>query len=106
MCFRRPSRSRAPQRPKSDTEQAHLEPKRSLDAEYDSIRTERSYAQYIYFHDKKHPKDMGVPEIRDFLIHIASEGNLAASTQNVARSALLNFWDMRIFEPLWSIPMC
>ncbi len=58
-----------------------------------SLRTERSYAQYIrqyiYFHDKKHPKDMGVPEIRDFLVHMASEGNVAASTQNVARSALL-----------------
>ena len=58
-----------------------------------SYRTEQSYVdwitRYILFHDKRHPKDMGVPEIEAFLTHLAVEGHVAASTQNQALSALL-----------------
>jgi hypothetical protein len=58
-----------------------------------SIHTENPYLhyirQFILFHNKRHPKDMGVPEIRAFLSHMAIEGNVAASTQNVARCALV-----------------
>ena len=58
-----------------------------------SIRTENSYLYYIrkfiLFHGKRHPKEMGVPEIRAFLSHMAIDGNVAASTQNVARCALV-----------------
>lgn len=58
-----------------------------------SLRTEKSYLYYIrnfiLFHDKRHPKDMGAPEIRAYLSHLAVEGSVAASTQNVALSALL-----------------
>ena len=58
-----------------------------------SIRTEHSYLYYIrkfiLFHGKRHPKEMGVSEIRAFLSHMAIDGNVAASTQNVARCALV-----------------
>ena len=58
-----------------------------------SIHTENSYIyyirQFILFHNKRHPKDMGVPEIRAFLSHMAVHENVAASTQNVARCALV-----------------
>ena len=58
-----------------------------------SYRTEETYIQwirrYILFHHKPHPKDMGVPEIEAFLSHLAVEGNVSASTQNQALSALL-----------------
>jgi integron integrase len=58
-----------------------------------SIRTETSYTYYIHqfilFHNKRHPKDLGVSEIRAFLSHLAIQGQVAASTQNVARCALL-----------------
>ena len=58
-----------------------------------SIRTEKSYTswikRYIYFHGKKHPKEMGKPEIESFLSHLAVIGNVAASTQNQAFNALL-----------------
>ena len=58
-----------------------------------SIRTEQSYVgwikRYIFFHDKHHPKDMGAREIEAFLTHLAVEGKVAASTQNLAKSALL-----------------
>jgi len=58
-----------------------------------SIRTEESYVdwirRYILFHAKRHPKDMGRAEVEAFLTHLAVEGNVAASTQNQAFSALL-----------------
>lgn len=58
-----------------------------------SIRTEDAYAdwirRFILFHHKKHPGDMGAPEINQFLTHLAVEGHVAASTQNQAFSALL-----------------
>lgn len=58
-----------------------------------SIRTETQYVhwvrRFILFHGKRHPKDMGGPEVEAFLNHLALEGNVAASTQNQALSALL-----------------
>ena len=58
-----------------------------------SYKTERAYIgyirDYILFHNKKHPKDMGVSEIRDYLTHLAVDKNVAASTQNVAFNAVL-----------------
>jgi integron integrase len=58
-----------------------------------SIRTEEAYVdwarRFILFHNKRHPKEMGAEEVRDFLSHLATERNVAASTQNQAKSALL-----------------
>lgn len=58
-----------------------------------SLGTERAYSdwirRYILFHRKRHPEEMGVEEIRQFLSHLAVDGRVAASTQNVALCALL-----------------
>jgi integron integrase len=58
-----------------------------------SRSTEKSYLyyilDYIYFHNKRHPQEMGVDEIRAYLSHLAMQKNVAGSTQNVALSALL-----------------
>ena len=58
-----------------------------------SIRTEQTYIdwarRYIYFHDKRHPQDMGAAEVRSFLSHLAVARNVSASTQNQAKAALL-----------------
>lgn len=58
-----------------------------------SIRTETQYIQwikrFIYFHGKRHPREMGAAEVEAFLSHLATEGNVSASTQNQALSALL-----------------
>ena len=58
-----------------------------------SYRTEQTYVdwikRYIIFHKKRHPKDMGAPEIEAFLAYLAQERHVAASTQNQALSALL-----------------
>jgi integrase len=57
-----------------------------------SLRTETAYvgwSRYIFFHDKRHPADMGAAEITRFLSALAVQRNVAASTQNQALSALL-----------------
>ena len=58
-----------------------------------SIRTEESYIhwvkRFILFHHKRHPQDMSAPEIRAFLSHLAIDGQVAASTQNVTLNALV-----------------
>lgn len=58
-----------------------------------SIRTEQAYVdwikRFIRHFDKQHPKDMGAEEVQAFLSHLAVAGNVAASTQNQAKSALL-----------------
>ena len=75
-------------------------PKKLLDQVRDAIRlkhyayrTEETYVQwirrYILFHNKRHPKEMGKAEIEAFLTYLAVEGQVSASTQNQALSALL-----------------
>jgi integron integrase len=58
-----------------------------------SIRTESAYLgwirRFIVFHGKRHPAEMGAPEIEAFLSHLAVDGQVAASTQNQALAALL-----------------
>jgi integron integrase len=58
-----------------------------------SLRTEELYVQwirrFIFFHQKRHPDEMGEEEIAAFLSHLAIDGRVAASTQNQAFSALL-----------------
>ncbi|HEX4608997.1 MAG TPA: integron integrase [Urbifossiella sp.] len=58
-----------------------------------SIRTERAYAdwsrRFVLLHDKRHPDQMGAAEVTAFLTHLAVEGEVSASTQNQAFSALL-----------------
>lgn len=61
-----------------------------------SLRTEQTYKswirQYILFHNKRHPRDMGASEINAFISHLVLERNVAASTQNQALSAILFFY--------------
>ncbi|MGB9180735.1 MAG: integron integrase [Pyrinomonadaceae bacterium] len=58
-----------------------------------SIRTEEAYLkwirEFIIFHGKRHPSEMGAKDIGTFLSYLATERKIAASTQNQALSALL-----------------
>ena len=58
-----------------------------------SSRTEKTYApwvrEYILYHNKRHPAQMGVPEINQFLAYLATKKEVSASTQNQALSAIL-----------------
>ena len=44
---------------------------------------------YILFHHKRHPREMGVTEINQFITHLVVERKASASTQNQALSAIL-----------------
>ena len=58
-----------------------------------SRRTEQVYVdwikQFILFHGKRHPDEMGAAEVKEFVTHLATKANVAAATQNQAFSALL-----------------
>ncbi len=58
-----------------------------------SPRTEKTYIhwvrEYILFHNKRHPKEMGIPEINQFITHLVVERKASASTQNQAVSGIL-----------------
>ncbi len=68
-----------------------------------SIRTEEAYVgwvrRFILFHHKRHPTDMGAEEIRAFLIHLAVQGKVAASTQNGALNALVFLYRHVLKQP-------
>ena len=58
-----------------------------------SHKTEESYVhwirRFIFFHNKRHPAEMGEKEIAQFLSRLASELHVSASTQNQALNAIL-----------------
>ncbi|HEY9768956.1 MAG TPA: phage integrase N-terminal SAM-like domain-containing protein [Coleofasciculaceae cyanobacterium] len=58
-----------------------------------SYQTKKTYVhwikRYILFHNKQHFKDMGGKEIEAFLIDLAVNQKVAASTQNQALHAIL-----------------
>jgi integron integrase len=58
-----------------------------------SPRTEKAYLfwirRYVVFHGKRHPSEMGSPQVSAFLSDLAVRQQVSASTQNQAFSALL-----------------
>jgi integrase-like protein len=73
-------------------------PKKRLDHVRDAIRrkhyslhTEHASVtwikRYMFFHDTRHPKEMGSADIEAFLNHLAVQQKVAASTHNQALSA-------------------
>jgi integron integrase len=58
-----------------------------------SMRTERAYVswirRFVLANGKRHPRELGAHEVEKFLTDLAVRGNVAASTQNQALSALL-----------------
>lgn len=60
-----------------------------------ALRTEEVYILWIkrciFFHQKRHPREMGAPEVQAFLSDLAVNQNVSASTQNQALNALVFF---------------
>lgn len=58
-----------------------------------SLRTEKVYVYwcryYIRFHQLRHPKDLGAPEVEAFLSFLANEKQVSPSTHRQALSAIL-----------------
>jgi site-specific recombinase XerD len=67
-----------------------------------AIATEKSYRsgvrKFILFHKKRHPKDMGAPEVVQFLSHLAVNRNVVASTQNQALCAIVFLYYKSVLE--------
>lgn len=93
-------------------------PKKMLDQLREVIRikhysysTEKNYVhwakRYILFHNKRHPAEMGAPEIEAFLSHLAQEVNVSASTQNQAFNAILflyrNVLKIELTTPVYAL---
>lgn len=57
-------------------------------AKHYSLRTEQAYLHwirgFIYFHDKRHPREMGAAEVERFLSSLAVDDHVSAPTQNQA----------------------
>ena len=68
-----------------------------------SLRTEETYwnwiRQFILFHGKRHPREMGKPEIEAFLSHLTTSRNVAVSTQNQALNALVFLYREVLHQP-------
>ncbi len=76
------------------------QPKKLLDQVRDKIRfkhyslsTENTYLswikQFILYHGKRHPADLGAAEVEKFLTYLATQRHVSSSTQNQALSAIL-----------------
>ena len=69
-----------------------------------SRSTEKNYShwvkRYILYHNKRHPKEMGIKEIEAFLTHLASQEQSSASTQNQALAALQFLYKHVLEQPL------
>ena len=67
--------------------------RQALRLRHRSPRTEKAYVgwirRFIFFNGKRHPSEMGAPEVERFLSSLAVEGEVAASTQNQALAAIL-----------------
>lgn len=82
------------------------EVRRCLRLKHYSLRTEQAYVgwirRFILFSDRRHPRAMGGPEIEAFLSSLAVRGQVAASTQNQALSALLFLYrEVLVVELPW-----
>jgi integrase-like protein len=80
--------------PPSPTQPRFLDVVRSrLRTEHYSRRTEEAYVgwirRFILSNGRRHPAQMGEPEVTRFLSHLAVERKVSSSTQNQALSALL-----------------
>jgi integrase len=69
-----------------------------------AYRTEETYCKWIlrfirFFDGKRHPKEMGKPEIERFLSHLATVDHVAPSTQNQAFNTLLFLYEKVLHIP-------
>ena len=78
--------------------------RQAIQVRHMSPKTSKAYVgwirRYILFHNKRHPREMGEPEVREFLTSLAVNGHVAASTRNQALSALLFLYDKVLDQSL------
>lgn len=66
--------------------------------------TERTYIQwikrFIVFHKKRHPDEMGVPEVEHYLTHLSEERDCSVGTQRIVLNALVYLYSRFLDKPL------
>ena len=70
-----------------------------------AYRTEQTYCKWIVrfirFHGARiHPSQMGKPHVERFLSHLATEGNVSASTQRQALNAIIFLYRQVLDQPI------
>jgi integrase len=70
-----------------------------------AYRTEQTYCQWIlryihHFGGKTHPNRLGAKDVEQFLSHLATEGQVSASTQRQALNALVFLYRDVLDKPL------
>ena len=70
-----------------------------------AYRTEQTYGRWIlrylhYFGGKTHPNRLGAQDVERFLSHLATEGQVSASTQRQALNALIFLYRDVLDKPL------
>jgi integron integrase len=91
--------------------ETHASPARLLDEVRSAIRTrhysrrtEEAYVgwirRFVLANDRRHPRELGVGDVRRFLTMLAVEGRVSASTQNQAQSAIVFLYREVLREPL------
>jgi len=72
-----------------------------------SLHTERAYVRwvrrFVRFHDTTHPRHLDAEDVQAFLNYLATDRNVAASTQNQALNALTFLYDAVLDVPLGEI---
>jgi integron integrase len=75
----------------------------ALRVRHRSPRTAKAYVhwtrRYIFFHGKRHPRELGRSEIEQFLNHLAVTQHVSASTQTQALSALVFLYRHVLDQP-------
>lgn len=65
----------------------------SMRSRHLAYRTEKTYCSwikdFIYFHQKRHPLDMGAIEVDAWLSYLANQRNVAINTQKTALNAIV-----------------
>lgn len=72
-----------------------------------AYRTEKTYCtwilDFIRFHERKHPKNMGPQEVDAWLSHLASKRNVAINTQKTALNAIVFLYKQFLKQELGEI---
>ncbi len=98
-----------PRSPRDRSRQPRLldQLRRALQLRHRTPRTQEAYVgwvrRFIRYHGLRHPRDLGPPEITEFLNHLASEQQVAPSTQNQALNAIVFLYARVLDRPVGSL---
>ena len=73
-------------------------------AESTAYNYSRWIKRFIFFHDRRHPRELGESEISEFLAHLVVDRELSESTQNIALNAIVFLYEHVLKIDLGTFP--